>query len=935
MSGLDIKINANGELIELKDLNKIVEALTKKQRKEIDNLKQDIISIDNKRITAKKFEILGNDKMRKSLNNLTSNRLDNSSLFKQMVAIPVGISIEDYMKYLDVKVNQDITNNSSIDRSLISLQPIQLATSSKWQSMSFSSRISSVTDQANSINTNRFKDGEVKLLVQDNAISLVQKFNSQVSSVVGIGSGGFNPGTLFINNNPINLILGDSLNSICNKINNAKIGVKASIVDTNNTPQFKLLLQSDKIGAENSVLIDDPNQIFTQLNNSSGEYFISDPHYETLTLSAGDNLNNIAYHINKFEKTTNLHADVLETCRGQYTLMLKSLGTGIDNAFQIIDKDIISNEDIVLNGQNSGKVFGDLFNDTIAVIKGTQALIYNPQDARLIVDGTLISSSINSFDVYNDFNVTIKSPSTTPITLDSRYDINRIFHQINELVDQYNLFRQIYLDSFNIDSLQLIDSSIIKTTMDGINLLFQRVAFMDIGLSQGILELETLDKDSKTIKKEYPKMLILDQHKLVQILTENPEKIRHVFDLVFDSTSNNFVQPLISKPITINNKSLGPSVIDLGITINTSEIKVRSYSSNIFNDTTNVVDSIGVDTTKFKQGTFWINGSAIKIITGMSIGDVVSAINSVSNMSRISAVNNGNYISLTKYTGNFTASDDDLIYKNINFYDPNNILQDVFSSIMKTGVFNDNDLPSTGTFLINGISISAQTSVQDLVDEINDISDQTGVEAIMFTSGNSYYIEFITNVLQDIVIDNSGGGLGTISFPTTATQQSNKYFFDTSYAVNSSLMVDGRHYNNKMVLIINGNDIASGGKIVPLYINNQSNIKIDNLEVLFVGNENDSAQISISQGLAASIINQLDDIFGVYNGYKGSTSKILQFNNQIDNKKAGIAAILKRKEDALEKTKDMLLRKFSAAQSKVDTADVYINMIKSMMDSND
>lgn len=934
MSKLDIKFNIDGDFIELKDIDKVIKALTKKQRNEINQLKEDIVSIDEKKIIAKKFEVVGNIKMRESLNKLTSGTIASDSLFKQMIAIPVGIGVEECMKYLDVKITPGISNKP--DR--LDIQPIKVGIPSYWQSMSFTSRVSSVTDGVGTINSNHFRAGTVKLLIQDNAISSVQQFNSRVSSIVG-GINNFNPGKFFINNTQINLSIGDSLNDVCNKINNAEIDVKASIVDTNEMPQFKLTLQSKKIGAENSILIDDPNGIFTQLNNNSGEYFVADPQYTTLTLEVGDKLGDIAYKINKLEKMTNLHADVLETSRGKYILMLKSLTTGINNSFKIIDKDITSNTDLILNGSNSGQVFGDIFNSTISVTTATKASINTPQDAELIINNMKMSSAVNDFDTLNNIHVLVHAPSPAPITIDIQYDINAIFMRINKLVNEYNLFRQIYLDSFSRDTqsknLQLDKSNVITTALDNITVAFQELTALNIGLSQGMLELETTDKDDKVIKKEYPKMLILDTHQLSNILTDDPDKVRSAFDVSFNSISNNFMQPLFNKSITINHKSLGAKTLDLQLGVNTSEIKVRSYSSIVFSDTTNIVDPTGVNRKQLKTGTFWINSAPIKITNGMSLADVVSAINSVSNMSRISARNNSNYIALNQYTGNFSASDDAMKFQNINIYDPNNILQNVFSSIMQTGSFTENQLPSTGTFTINGVSIAAQSSINDLVHAINDMTNGSAVKAIAIPSGNnSYYLQFISNALQDINIDNSGGGLGNISLPTVETQQSNQYFFDTSKAVTSSLTFGGQSYGNPIVLIMNGSDLNSGGRLVPLNIN-QTNMKIDNLEILFIGDASDTTNISISQGLASNIISSLDEIFALYNGYAGSTTRMLQFNNQIDAKKAELENNIQRKEEVLKHKEQTLKSKFIQAQSKVDAGDAYIEMIKSMMRKND
>lgn len=925
MASLDIKFNINGELIELKDIDKVVKALTKKERDEIEKLKQDIVSIDKNKVAAKKFEILGNDKMRKSLEALVSNNIEKTSVFTKMVALPVGMQASEFITCLDVKIQPSVKTATPV----ISVQPIQVATQAKWQSKSFTSRVTSVTEGKDSLNKGVFKAGTVKILVQNNSLSSLQGFNSKVSSVVSNKDGDFQPGRLFINNKSISLNGGDSLNDICNKINNLKAGVKASIEENAVGAQFKLTIQSEKIGSENSILIDDPNGVFSKLASDGGSAFIPDPQYETVELEVGDTLNNIAYKINKFEKTTNLRADVFQMARGQYTLVLKSLSPGIANTFQIIDN-------LPLTGSNSGKVFNDVFDSTVSVTTGTKASVTPGQDAKIVIDGTELSNTINSFEVYNGIDVIVKAASSKPMAFEVRNDINAIFMEVSSLVEKYNLMRQMYLDSISEDrkapESQLEKNHIISNAINSMDLAFQKLEHSDIGVSRGSLELDKTEGD-KTVKKEYKNMAILDKSKLFDILTDEPEKIRKAFDISFDSSSSNFIEPFISKKIGINNKPLDGSTIDLNVNIDASKLRVRSRASVTFRDVSNIVDSD--DKAKLKPGTFWINGSPVTIKAGMSLEQVVSAVNAVSNMSRISATDNSNYIEFTRYSGNFPASDDSSKFQRMNIYDPNCILQDAFSSVMQTKVFDEKILPNTGTFTINGITVQSHNKLNELLEEINSLTYKTGVTASAAAVGNGkYYLDFKTNKLEDIVIDNSLGGLGGIVLPEVAPQQSNNYFFDTSAAVTGSVSINDRKQNNPIVLTLHGSDIKGGGTIFPLNINN-SGMKIDNLEVLFIGDRSDSAEISISQGLAATLLNEIDEMFKLHQGYKGSTSGILQVNQSIEEQKSALEKVIKNKEDILKGKEKILFNKFARAQAQVDQSQAYIDMIKEMMKNND
>jgi hypothetical protein len=925
MPSLDIKFNIDGELIELKDLGKVVKALTKKERNQIDKLKQDIVSIDKQKITAKKFEILGNEKLRQSLDLLISRSLDKKSVLTKMVALPIGIDASEFISYLDVKIQPGVKSETPVT----SIQPIQVAKSAKWQSKSFPSRATSVTEAENSTKDFLFSAGSVKLLILNNAISSVQGFDSKFSPVVGNGDGQFKPGRFFINDKPLDLALGDTLSDICEKINKLQVGVKSYVGENEVGQQFKLTMESEKIGSENSILIDDPNLVFSQLGSDNEQCFVQDKQYETLNLDAGDTLDNIAYKINKFEKRTNLRADIMQLSRGQYTLVLKSVLPGVSNKFQIID-------DVPLNGSNSGKVFNDVFNDTISVTTGTKASVTEPQDAIAVIDGTEVRSTTNQFEVYNGIDVIVKAVASKPMGFEVKHDINSIFIEVNNLVDRYNLLRQMYLDSISEDKKdiesQLEKNHLISNAMANMDFAFQNLEYYDIGVTRGSLELDTV-KDNETVKKEYANMAILDKSKLFATLTDDPKKLIDSLDLSFESSSSNFIEPFFSKKIGINNKPLSTETIDIDLSIDVSKIRVRSRSSIKFSDRANIVDQSSNE--KLKPGTFWINGSPVTIKAGMSLEQVVAAINSVSNMSRISAVDNGNYIELRQYNGSFTASDDSSRFEMMNIYDPNCTLQNVFSSLMKTGVFHQDELVDDGTFTVNGVMINVSSDIDKLVKSINDSYAQSGVTAKAVSVGQgSYYIEFNTDRLQDIVIDNSLGGLGDIKLPKIESQQSNNYFFDTSAAVKGSVKVNHKQCGNPIVLRLNGSDIKGGGTLFQLNTNS-GGVKIDNLEILFVGDKSDSAEISIRQGLATNLLSQLDTIFKLQSGYKGSTNAILQINNEIDRQKSQLEKTIKVKEDLLKNKEKMLFNKFAKAQAQVDESEVYINMIKEMMKSND
>jgi hypothetical protein len=923
MGSMDIKLNINGELIELKDLDKVVKALTKKDRELIDKLKKDIVSIDEEKVTAKKFSVLGNEKLRQSLELLVSKNTQQDSAFTKMIALPVGLEASEFIGYLDVK----ITPGVKCETPIISVQPIQVAKPAKWQSISFNSRVISVTEGENQGKESLFRPGTVKILVQNNAISSLQGFNSKLTNIVGNEQGQFKAGKFFINNKALELTQGDTLNDICEKINKLKVGVKAYIGENQFGEQFKLTMESEKIGSEHLILIDDPNLIFSQVRSDSGQAFVRDNQYETLKLDIGDTLENIAYKINKLEAKTNLHGDIIQLGRGKYSLILKSVLPGVDNAFQIIDQN-----DVILNGRNKGYVFNNIFNSDIEVSSGTKASVIEPQDAIVVIDGTEIRNTVNQIPLYNGIDLIVKAVSPKPMGFEVKHDINGMFVEINNVVDRYNLLRQMYLDSIGKDKKDIESAfkknHFISTAMTNIDLAFQELELLNIGITREKVELETV-KDKETVKKEYENMIVLDKSKLFDILSDEPQKIIEAFDLSFNSSSANFIEPFFSKKIGINNRPLSTEEIDVEVSIDVSKIKVKSRASIKFSDPSNIVDQNSPE--ELKPGTFWINASPVTIKTGMSLAQVVAAINSVSNMSRISAIDNGSYISLSQYNGSFPASDDSFKFKRMNIYDPNSILQNAFSTVVKTGLFHLDSLEDI-SFTVNGVKIDSNGSIDQLVREINDKSFITGVTAkAVSIGGGNYYLEFNTDKLQDIVVDS---GTENIVIAKVEPQQSDNYFFDTTAAVQGSIKVNDKELNNPIVLTLHGSDIRGGGTIFPLNIN-KGELKIDNLEILFVGDRSDKAKLSIRQGLAPNILSQLDTIFKLQNGYKGSTNAILQINDEVDRKKSEVEKTIKIKEDLLKNKEKMLFERFSKAQAQVDQGEAYIDMVKAMMKNND
>ncbi len=909
------EVNINGELVNIRDIKKVVELLTKPSKAKIQKIKDDKVSIDHQKVACKKFEDLGN-KLRVDIEKFVSSKLDNQNVFDEKVPLPIGMPVTEFISYIDLNVKPEYR----VSGSPISIQVEKIALPEKLQSIVFSSRISSVTQSLEGTNVNLLKPGSFQILEQNNAIQSQQEFDNDYG-VVGNSQGQFLPGKFLINDKNIDLKIGDSLQSLCEKINKLKIDVKADVVkDTNN--KYRIILRSEKTGAENSIRIDDPEGVF-----KNTQPFIKLNEYKTVTINQGDNLDKIAYKINEFEKSTNLHADVLQVGQGKYSLMLKSLGSGVENAFKII----VDGQE--LDNQNSNSVFQNIFKEQ-PIQKAT--------DAEVKVDGAIIKSITNKLQIYDGLDITLKAVPPKPLIFDVKNDINSIFVAINSFVENYNTFRQTY-EGDNQDTKTknyLRDNTSIKSSFMRIDESLKAIESLDIGLSIGKITVEKKEGDQK-INREYDKMITLDQNKLFDSIKSDPMKVQKAFVLSFDGSSKDFIKPTLTKTIGLNNQPLGGNKIDLDLDINLDAVTVKSKTSISFTNGS-VVDQNSMDSTKFRPGTFFINGSPVSIKDGMTLQNVVDEINKASQMSRINAVINadGNnfYIRLTEYSGVYKASDDKIYFDRLNLYDPSNVLRDVFSVGITTGDFNvtnldqeTNTINHLKSIVVNDVSITPNSNtVSSLVEAVNEQTSITGVtaKAVLDLNTHKYQIRFDTVKLQNISIKNNDCITGVSIPSTTPVYQQYQEFFDTSKAIKSKIMINDKLYSKSCLFSIDRDDVSSGGSISVIN-NDNSNMKLENLEIWFIGNTTSKAHISISQGIAGNVLNELDGMFKFQSSYNGSQNRAIStVFSDMDIKAKQLNQELKDKESALQKKEQLLLKKFSTVISKVDRQEVYNDLAK-------
>jgi flagellar capping protein FliD len=908
------QVNIRGELVDIKDTKKFLELYTKPLQDNIQKIKDDKVSINKQEIKCKQFE-KSSLKLKDDIKKFIPTDINKHGVFDEKAIFPLGMQESEFWSYISITPKTECR----ISTSPIALKIDKIASQEMLQSISFNSNINSATEKAGTTNRNLLKPGTFTILKKNNAIESQYKFDNANDVVVGNDANKFSAGYFFVNDKKITLNATDTLNSISEKINALQIGVKSDVEQDSNN-KYRIVLRSETIGADNAIKIDDP-----EITLKIPEQFVKLPEYNTVTVIQGDSLVRIATKINEFNKNTNLYASVLRVDNGKYALILKSEIPGVDNGFKIID--------------NNNSVFQDVFKDQP---------VQNPKDAEVIVDGIKITSTTNKLQIYDGIDITLKTPTSKEILFNIKNNLSAIFNGINSFVQSYNEFRQLYESDNKNTKVKnyLKDNMSIKNSFMRIDESLRQIESWDIGISKGKIIVEQKDGD-KDVKIEYDNMIEIDADKLIDILDSDIKKLEKACILSFDSSSDKFIEPILKRQIGVNNKPLGTDKIELDFDINLDAITVKSKSSNTFPNGY-VINNSDKDKKKFKSGTFFINGSAISLKNGMNLREIVAEINKASQMSRINAVidsdsNNDSYIRFTEYSGGYGASDDIMYFEKLNLYDPDKVLQDVFSVAITTDDFNvqtldqvTTDINQSQPLIINSISITpTQNTLQSLINAINEQTSATGVIAkgLLNLQTGKYRLVFDTERLQNINIDNTAGCItSTINVPTSVPMyQQNQEFFDTSMAITSKVTVNGAVYRKSCLFSMSGEDKKSGGSITVIN-NDNTNMKLENVIIWFVGDQSDKAHIEISQGIIANVLDELDNIFGYQ---KGNIKPISQVLSAIKDQDKEISRTLKSKEEELKVKSQKTIKELSDARSIMAISETRSKISKYLIKAKD
>jgi flagellar capping protein FliD len=914
MAEIALKINVNGEMVEIHDIKKIVELSTKKEQDAINRLKDDLVLIDKEKIEVKKFsDLLTNCKV--SSNNLVTGGLNSNAVFTQKFISPINISLQDSFRYLNI----DLENKNDLSDTVFSIAIKNLAKGGKWQSKNLP-RAGSLVQAASGTNPNLFKAGDFQVLIKNHAQALKEIFSSAMAPIVSTSAstGQIYPGNLWINDKAVIIEIGNSLTDISNKINaiTDQTGVKAEIIGS--IGSYQLILKNDKI-CDEAILIDDFEALLTNLTNISGNYFEPYKEYKNITFVEGDTLEIIQQKINSHTSFTNLIAKIFEPTRGQKKLILETLTPGIINHFEI--KDNLN----ILDGTNSGQVFNGLFQNNGSFI----SLLETPLDSLIEFNGMERSQPKNKFTLDN-IHLDLKKVTTETILFKIASDFETILAAVKSFIENYNNLRKSYetptkkVENNKKDNIFKKDLTLENFFRDlDNNLYFLKENSnlplnpeQDIGLKLVKQKLE-IEENGVKIERIFDNMLALDTEIFATAFLNNPDKIKKFFDLDFSSNSSKFKTPIVPKNLGINHDSLGANSLTLELSVNSELIKVYSYKSQAISNV--------------KGGSFWLNGIAINLTNNMTPQEMAAAINKVSNDSRISAIVENNCLVFTQYQGNFPAADDQEQFLGLHLFDPAKLLEPFFTSDLSTSDLG-NSLTNPSSNLVSGgqISINNQTitlsgnSIASLINDINNKKNLTGVfvEAKMDQSGN-YYLLLQSTKLQKIQITNLGGLTGV----TIPTDTRDKFFFNTGEAVTGTINFNTEVLDKLFAYRITGNN-REGSGVITITNYKVSNLKIDNLEIVYLGGSNqEKASITIKQGLASLIT---DKIIKLQPSTFDMTSITNRLNKDLDNNERYLKDSIEHKNKLLEARQKALTEKLAKAVSASDQHKAMEEMIKAL-----
>ncbi|MDZ5761007.1 flagellar filament capping protein FliD [Lyticum sinuosum] len=879
---------------------------------------KDNIDIDEQKIQA--FGEINN-----SINNLINvNDFLTSNILKKIETVfnsKINVYNNEIDNYLSIYFGENFSENE------VKININQIAQAEQWQSKIFSSQSTNVTQPINGTDPNLFKPGNINILKNNNCRVTKQSFPDKISSIVSNTSTPekFKSGGFYLNEIYISLNHGDSITDIVNKINTQTKdhGVIASITD-----DIKLRLISNKIGVENDYLIIDEENIFINLQNDSN---ISNPinkfmdkkeEFCSVKIIYGDTLKIIANKIDTYKKDTGLEAKVIYSGIGNYKIILKSQNTGINNKFTIIDNNI------TINGTNSGLVLSDIFKDGT----DTDGNLYShsvtsAQDLLMNINGYNINNPSNSF-IDKSIDLTIIAKHLTPpqgISISILPNYKKIGDTIEEFVNKLNdlnklLTKYTYrsLNSSSNKKSVLYDNMDIRLLKFTIDNTISDISSLNIGidLENEIKDvIETIDEKTGKIVQQnikYNNLLKIDRDKLNQNIHQNFTEFQQIFNYFYQSSNPNFHKGFKCDPKLWYGAPTTMKEAYLDININRSSVK--SYSSIGFDSNNLPIVSENNEIYHFSPGTFYINDVPILIGSGDSLNDILNKINQKTQLSHIVGnINNNNGKYFLTLTGDNSNSDYTQIKPKLSLFDPNKCLNSIFDTSLYTTNITIEDLGfdnNDHSFILNGIPIVIpgrnQQSLSEIIDDINSYSELTNVISYITMGGVEGGVRLClsllnvnNNVNSNIELDDPSGVFGGCIIQREIYNNSEK-FYETSEIAKAKFTIGSdliEFPKTATFSLLDRSDLTKGGIIT---INNcdQSELQVTGFTINYLGRGTDDSRIVISNPLMLNFFQTLysyNDNSVIVNNIKRISDEIKDLFDQYGKNEQSKDEILHKK----------------------------------------
>ena len=621
----------------------------------------------------------------------------------------------------------------------------------------------------------------------------------------------------------------------------------------------------------------------------------------TITLNTGDSLTTVIGKINNQTPLTGVSAIILPVSSTSYSLMLVATSTGTANGFALTDpSNVLSNIS---------------FTKTPAT---DSSFTYNG----ITVDGS--SNEVNFLGI--NFNISQATPNGTSITINVAPDVKGIVRSVETFIDDYNAllnfnamqnqrdpknFRYMptsYLagDTSIISAISSIKSEMIKqvSALASTNPnIMNPLELSDVGITLASTGLNNSISNN---------LLTLDKNILSNALVQKYDSVKKLFQLTFTSDSSYF---------TYNSDTNALSTSGFRVNLNSSRFaSINSYS---FADTSSSVVSTTPSAGFFTAGTFTINGVTITLNNGDSLTTIENNINSAGAGVTASINGSGPYtLGIKSNISSGVGTGFDLIDSNSIFINNTNVpitsssaqTSDIvrlyfdnndprFTSIISYG-FNDTSssvvasssssgILTAGTFTINGatFTLTAGDSLTTINNHINAQTLSTGVSSNITTNLSGKYVLTLTT---------SKSNFQLIDLNNIFVNNNNALATTNIYSINAT-------YSPK-----SGSSLITG----------ISGSLIDGLVMTYGGSGYDTAHITITQGIADRVYNQLYSILG-FNDNGIFDSIITSLSTKVGKENTQVDKLLSQKQSY----RDFLIKKYSQVEESILKANSVLQLL--------